>query len=158
LALLAPPPRTYHVFGNDGTTPYQGSVSAGNSALTNIPAAVPIDAATLYRDLTSASDHLPVVADYTIPVPAPALPRLRLVNFIFSQNAGFQFAVSNVDGTPITGAEQQRIGILMATNLAVPLSNWLAMTNSLTLSNGLLQVSDTNSVGSPQRFYRAAGR
>jgi endonuclease/exonuclease/phosphatase family metal-dependent hydrolase len=149
---------TYHVFGNNGTTPYQGSVSVGNSALTNIPAAAPIDAATLYRDLTNASDHLPVVADYTVPVPAPALPGLKLVNFIFSSNSGFQFAVSNMDGTQITVGEQARIGILMATNLAQPLSSWKAITNSITLSNGLLQVSDTNRAGSPQRFYRAVGR
>jgi hypothetical protein len=155
LALVA---GTYHIFGNNGTTPYQVSVTVGNSALTNIPAGAPIDAATLYRDLTNASDHLPVVADYTVPVPAPALPALKLVNFVFSSNAGFQFAVSNMDGTPITLAEQARIGILTATNLAQPLSNWTAITNSITLSNGLLRVSDTNSVRSPQRFYRAAGR
>jgi len=154
---LALVPGTYHVFGNNGTTPYQGSVSDGNSALTNIPAGAPINAATLYRDLTNASDHLPVVADYTVPVPAPALPALRLVNFGFLSNASFQFAVSNMDGTPITVAEQARIGILMATNLAEPLRIWRVLTNSITLSNGLLQVSDTNGVGSPQRFYRAVG-
>jgi endonuclease/exonuclease/phosphatase family metal-dependent hydrolase len=155
---LALKPGTYHVFGNNGTTSYQGSVSDGNSALTNIPAAAQIDAPTLYRDLTNASDHLPVVADYTIPVPAPAMPGLRLVNFIFSSNSGFQFAVSNMDGTQIMVAEQARIGILMATNLAQPLSSWRAITNSITLSNGLLQVSDTNRAGSLQRFYRAVGR
>jgi len=154
---LALVPGTYHVFGNNGTTPYQGNVSDGNSALTNIPAGAPINAATLYRDLTNASDHLPVVADYTVPVPAPALPALRLVNFGFLSNASFQFAVSNMDGTPITAAEQARIGILMATNLAEPLRIWRVLTNSITLSNGLLQVSDTNGVGSPQRFYRAVG-
>jgi endonuclease/exonuclease/phosphatase family metal-dependent hydrolase len=154
---LALVPGTYHVFANNGTTPYQGSVSVGNSALTNIPAGVPIDAATLYRDLTNASDHLPVVADYTVPVPAPALPAVRLVNFVFSSNAGFQFSVSNMDGTPITVAEQARIGILVATNLAEPLSNWRAITNSITLTNGLLRVSDTDHVASPQRFYRAVG-
>jgi len=151
-------PGTYHVFGNDGSTPYQGSVSAGNSALSNIPAGAPIDATTLYRDLTNASDHLPVVANYTIPVPVQALPQLKLVNFAFSSNAGFQFSVSNLDGTPITVAEQARVGIVMTTNLGEPLNNWMPITNSITLSNGLLRVSDTNRFGSPQRFYRAVGR
>ena len=33
----------------------------------------PISAATLYQDLTTASDHLPVVADYTIPISGPSL-------------------------------------------------------------------------------------
>jgi len=155
---LALVPGTYHIFGNNGTTPYQGSVSVGNSALTNIPAGAPIDAATLYRDLTNASDHLPVVADFTVPVPARALPGLRLVNFVFSSNAGFQFSVSNIDGTPITLAEQARIGISTTTNLAAPPSRWTAITNFITLTNGLLQVSDTNSVASPHRFYRAVGK
>ena len=68
---LALVPGTYHVFGNNGTTPYQGNVSSNNLALTNLAAGAPISAATLYRDLTNASDHLPVVADYTIPVPTP---------------------------------------------------------------------------------------
>src|SRR5262249_15944840 len=146
---LALVPGTYHIFGNNGTTPYQGSVTVGNSALTNIPAGAPVDAATVYHDLTNASDHLPVVADYTVPVPASALPALRLVNFAFSSNSSFQFAVSNMDGTPITVAEQGRIEILTATNLAQPLSNWGTITNSITLSNGLLRVSDTNGVRSP---------
>jgi len=67
-------PGTGHVFGNNGTTVYAGSVNQGtNTALikrlvTNGP--VFITAAQLYLDLTNASDHLPVVADYNIPVPA----------------------------------------------------------------------------------------
>jgi hypothetical protein len=68
---LALVPGTYHVFGNNGTTPYQGNVSSNNLALTNLAASAPISAATLYRDLTNASDHLPVVADYTIPILTP---------------------------------------------------------------------------------------
>jgi endonuclease/exonuclease/phosphatase family metal-dependent hydrolase len=145
---------TYHVFGNNGTTAYQGSVSDGNSALANVAAGAPIDPATLYHDLTNASDHLPVVADYTIPVPAAPLPPLRLVNFIFSLNVGFQFSVSNMDGTAVTVAEQGRIGILMATNPWEPLSHWTVISNSSRISNGLLQVNDTNAVGYRQRFYR----
>jgi len=58
----------------------------------------------------------------------------------------------------MTVAEQARIGILAATNLAEPLSNWSAITNSITLSNGLLHVNDTNRAGSPRSFYRAVGR
>jgi len=151
-------PGTYHVFGNNGTTPYQGSVSIGNSALSNLASGAPIDASTLYHDLTNASDHLPVVADYTVPVPAPPLPALRLVNVSFLANAGLQFAVSNMDGTPVTAAEQARIGIVTTTKLSDPLKNWIFLTNSTALSNGLLQVSDTNAVGYPQQFYRAIGQ
>ena len=66
---------TYHAFGNDGSTPYLNSVdSPDNSALignlnTNVTG---ISATQLYHYLTTASDHLPVVADYTIPVSASA--------------------------------------------------------------------------------------
>ena len=67
---LALVPGTYHVFGNNGTTAYQGNVSSG-SALTNLQANPPVSASALYTDLTTASDHLPVVADYTIPVAPP---------------------------------------------------------------------------------------
>jgi hypothetical protein len=151
-------PGTYHVFGNNGTTPYQGSVSIGNSALSNLASGAPIDASTLYHDLTNASDHLPVVADYTVPVPAPPLPALRLVNLSFLANAGLQFAVSNMDGTPVTAAELARIGIVTTTKLSDPLKNWILLTNSTALSNGLLQVSDTNAAGYPQQFYRAIGQ
>jgi PKD repeat protein len=59
---------TYHAFGNNGTTAYSGNVGTGNTALTNIPVGARVDAVTLYADLTNASDHLPVVADYIVPL------------------------------------------------------------------------------------------
>jgi hypothetical protein len=148
---LALVPGSYHVFGNNGTTPYQGSASDGNSALTNLAAGAPISATTLYHDLTNASDHLPVVADYTIPV---SLPSVRLVNFAPLANGGFQFYVTNMDGTAITTGQQARMGILATTNAGLPLMNWNALTNSTVVTNGLLQVRDTNSPRFSERFYR----
>ena len=59
---LALVPGSYHVFGNNGTTPYLGSVNSGsNTALTgrlvtNGP--VFITVLQLLADLASASDHL----------------------------------------------------------------------------------------------------
>jgi PKD repeat protein len=236
---LALVPGTYHVFANNGTTPYQGSVSVGNSALTNLTGGAPIDASTLYHDLTNASDHLPVVADYTIPIAVappvagfnaaprggaaplsvsftnlstgatnyswafgdgktstqtnaantysnagsynvtltaigpggtnvltragyivvtnPPLPALKLLNFVSLSSPGFQFSVSNLDGTPVTALEQTRIGIVTALDPGQPLSNWTVLSNSTMLTNGLLRVSDTNAANYPQRFYRARG-
>jgi PKD repeat protein len=71
---LAYVPGTYHAFGNNGTTPYFGSVNSGSdTALNNdLETNALISAAQLYQDLSTASDHLPIVADYTIPVPIPA--------------------------------------------------------------------------------------
>lgn len=73
-------PGTFHAFGNNGSTPYFGTVnSASNTALSQtLAAGSPISAAQLYLDLTSASDHLPVVADYTIPLPIPSLEVVRM--------------------------------------------------------------------------------
>jgi endonuclease/exonuclease/phosphatase family metal-dependent hydrolase len=151
---LALVPGTYHVFGNNGMTAYQGSVnSGGNTALTNLAPGSPITATQLYDYLTTASDHLPVVADYTIPVPATLLD-LKLGNVQALSN-GFQFAVSNANGTAITASEQARITIFSSTNLTDPFADWKLLTNAMRLTNGFLQITDTNTFGAPQRFYRA---
>jgi len=69
---LAFVPGTYHIFGNNGSVPYLGSVNNGsNTALNNnlTTNVTGITATQLYQYLTTASDHLPCVVDYTIPVP-----------------------------------------------------------------------------------------
>lgn len=63
---------TYHGFGNNASLAYGSSVTAsGNTALTNLVPGARIGALQLFTNLTGASDHLPVVADYTIPVVQP---------------------------------------------------------------------------------------
>src|SRR5262249_12451697 len=61
---------SYHTFGVNGSTAVHGSVNNGsNTALNgNLVQDGPtfIPASTLYADLTTASDHLPVVADFRI--------------------------------------------------------------------------------------------
>ena len=60
-------PGTYHAFGNNATIPWASSVVSGsNTALSGIPSNAVISAAQCYTNLTTATDHLPVVADYTI--------------------------------------------------------------------------------------------
>jgi hypothetical protein len=60
---------SYHTFGVNGSTPIHGSVNNGsNTALNNdlVPdGGTFIPASALYGYLTTGSDHLPVVADYT---------------------------------------------------------------------------------------------
>ena len=97
---LAYVPGTYHVFGNNGTTAFGGSVGSGNSALTDLvsSASYPyqyITAAQLYTDLTTASDHLPVVADYTIPISAPSLAVSPASSFASTGNQGGPFSPSS---------------------------------------------------------------
>jgi hypothetical protein len=61
---------SFHNFGNNGTTPSGGSVNSGSDTALNTDLVTDggtfIPASTLYADLTTASDHLPVVSDYTI--------------------------------------------------------------------------------------------
>src|SRR5262249_49369569 len=53
---------SYHTFGVNGSTPIHGTVdSPSNTALPGLP-----NRAAVLTALTTASDHLPVVADYTI--------------------------------------------------------------------------------------------
>jgi endonuclease/exonuclease/phosphatase family metal-dependent hydrolase len=63
-----------HAFGNNGSVGLDGSVnSLSNTALNDLEANAPISASTLLSDLTQASDHVPVVADYDlVGVPEPS--------------------------------------------------------------------------------------
>jgi len=59
---------SYRAFGNDGSTAFGGSVDKStNTALNDVPGTAASRLAIL-DDLTTASDHLPLVADYTINV------------------------------------------------------------------------------------------
>jgi endonuclease/exonuclease/phosphatase family metal-dependent hydrolase len=61
-----------HSFGNNGSVGVNGNVSSGtNTALEDLEPDAPISRATILSDLTTASDHLPVVADYYFAVPEP---------------------------------------------------------------------------------------
>ncbi len=59
---------SYTTFGNDGTTAFNGAVNAaGNTALSDLS-----NQHTILNDLTTATDHLPIVADYTVITPEPS--------------------------------------------------------------------------------------
>jgi hypothetical protein len=138
---LALVPGTYHVFGNNGTTPYFGSVnSVANTALSNdLAPGAPISASQLYLDLTTASDHLPVVADYTIPITVPA----PVFQSVTAPGGAVTFTWSAV-----AGAVYQ---LQYCTDLAQ--GNWSNLVSAITATNAVMSSSD--SIGpDPQRFYR----
>ena len=138
-------PGTYHTFGNNGTTPYFGSVNSGantslnNRLATNGPAF--ISAAQLYLDLANASDHLPVVADYTVPLPAPVITGLGLAGTNLVLNVA-----NSVTGGVFT--------VLASTNLSLPLSNWTALATN-TAIGGSFTFTATNAVNpaTPGMFF-----
>jgi hypothetical protein len=129
-------PGTYHVFGNNGTTAYYGNVNNGSDTalagklVTNGPVFIP--AAQLFLDLTNASDHLPVVADYTIPLLVP--------NVTAVTRAGSNLVLSA--GNCITNG---LLTILTATNLAQPVTNWTALASN-TVAGGTVTVTVTNAI------------
>jgi hypothetical protein len=136
-------PGTYHVFGNNGTTPYNGNVNSGsNTSLDyDLPRGARVGAAQLYLDLVNASDHLPVVADYTIPMPAPT------INSIVLAGTNLVFDVAN----SITGAV---FTVLVSTNVSSPLSEWTTLATNAS-SGGSFTFIATNVVNqtATEQFY-----
>ena len=141
---------TYHVFGNNGSVAYLGNLTTNvNTALngklvTNGP--VFIGALMLYTNLTYASDHLPVVADYTIPMPAPRITSFSIVG-------------TNLTLTATNGITNAVYAVLMHTNLASPLTNWAPLATH-TATSGVFTFTATNVVNktAPQRFYILKGK
>ena len=88
-------------------------------------------------------------------IAATAPPPLGLGQLFYSSETGFQFIVSNADGTPISQGEQVRIGIYAADDLALAFTNWSKLTNTALLTNGLLQITDPDALLFMQRFYRS---
>jgi hypothetical protein len=138
-------PGTYHAFGNNGTTPYNGSVATGpdtalnNDLVTNGP--VFISAYSLYQDLANASDHLPVVVDYSVPIPAPVFADVAA--------SGNNLTFSVADG--ITGAVYT---VCTATNLTLMRSNWVPVTTNICpAGNFTLTITNDSSSGFPAGFY-----
>ena len=140
---LALVPGTCHVFGNNGTTAYKGTVNSGsNTALRNRLATngpVFISAAQLYLDLTTASDHLPVVADYTIPLNVPP-PVLQSVT-------GTGGTVTFTWSAVVSAVYQ----LQYRTNLDQ--GDWSNWGSAISATNDVMSAAD--SIGpDPQRFYR----
>ncbi|MGA2243526.1 MAG: hypothetical protein ABSH48_00900 [Verrucomicrobiota bacterium] len=137
-------PGTYHVFANNGTTPYYGTVNSGantalaNRLVTNGPVFIP--AAQLYLDLTNASDHLPVVADYAIPMPAPVISSVSL-------------AGPDLVATVSNCATNSALTLLTSTNLGLPTANWTPVTVA-TATADTVGITVTNLAGgaSPYGF------
>jgi hypothetical protein len=138
-------PATYHVFGNNGTVYYQNSVNSGydtalnNDLVTNGP--VFINAAQLYVDLTGASDHLPVVADYTIPLPAPVI-------------TGFNLAGTNLVFIVANSITNGLYTVWTTTNLVLPFSQWTTLATNVSGGSSFnLTVTNAVNNGAPQSFY-----
>jgi hypothetical protein len=96
---------SYHTFGVNGSTPVNGSVNNGSDTALNSdlvqdgPTFIP--ASTLYADLTTASDHLPVVADYSL-VPFATTMAINAPAISYGANGSVTVTVTSPGGT-VTG-------------------------------------------------------
>ena len=142
---------TYHAFANNGLIPYEGTVDSGtNTALSNsrlvTNGTVFISAAQIYDDLVNASDHLPVVADFTIPMPSPLITHWSL-------------AGTNLNLTVSNGITNTLYTLLMQTNIAAPLATWKVVATN-TPTTGVFNFTATNVVNlaTPQEFFMLEGK
>jgi PKD repeat protein len=82
---------TYHSFGNNASLPYRSSVAAsGNTALNDLDPTLTnltgLSAAVLYQDLTTTTDHLPIVADYTFNTLPTVNPKTVFIILMENEN------------------------------------------------------------------------
>ena len=107
---------SYHSFGNNGTTASGGSINSSTNTSLNSDLVQDggtfISASTLYADLTTGSDHLPVVSDYTIASAAgsPVIGSFAVSPTSVTVGASATLTASNVTdtGSTITGVNFYR--------------------------------------------------
>jgi hypothetical protein len=71
---------------------------------------------------------------------------ITLIGSQLQTNGSFQFSFTNIAGA--------QFNALMATNVALPGSNWAAAGAVTEISPGHFQCADPQATNSPQRFYR----
>jgi len=134
---------SYHPFGNNGTTAFLDTVNtAGNTSLNNrlvTNGPVFISSAQLLVDLTGASDHLPIVADFTIPLPPPVITNFSLAgtNLIFT-------LANSITGGVFT--------VLTSANLSLPRTNWTALATNVA-NSGTFRFTNGLNPAAPAQFY-----
>jgi endonuclease/exonuclease/phosphatase family metal-dependent hydrolase len=163
-------PGTYHCFGNNATTTWGNSVNlSANTALNDLDPvktnATGLNAAALLRDLTGASDHLPVVVDYSIPPSSTLLSGSSSVSFgVVNVGASLtnMITVTNTGGATlvlsnvvVSGPDA---GDFTVSGLAFPAMIDVGQSNIFTVifspladgaRNAILQISDNAAANNP---------
>lgn len=96
--LISPSQHSYHAFGNNGTTFNNNINAASNTALPISeynPGVGEPSRTTVLNALTTASDHLPVVADYQLPAKMSALAGAHPAQVILGSAPSVALSVSN---------------------------------------------------------------
>ena len=95
--------------------------------------------AQLLVDLTGASDHLPIVADFTIPLPPPVITNFSLAgtNLIFT-------LANSITGGVFT--------VLTSANLSLPRTNWTALATNVA-NSATFRFTNGLNPAAPAQFY-----
>jgi PKD repeat protein len=146
---------------SSGATNYAWAFGDGNTSSNANPVNTYSNAGTYSVTLTAVGpggSSTVVLTNYITATLPPPLPDQLLVAPAFLSDGSFQFAISNLDGTPITAEQQSRMAVFATPDLLQPLTNWTLLTNTTWLTNGLLQVSDPDASGFTNRYYRSLQR
>ncbi len=79
---------------------------------------------------------------------------LKLYSSQVAADGTCQMRLGRADGMPVTEANLALCEIYASTNLALALEHWTRLTNSIALTNGLLQITDPAGRTLPARFFR----
>jgi len=134
----------------DGTLAAWGQNNYGQNGdntttLHNLPLAV--NTTPLATSQRLASAYTGSIAYHTLArVAAPAASDVTLTGARRLPNGAVQFTFTNTPGA--------FFGLLVATNPALPLSNWASLTGLTEVSPGQFQFTDSQASNNPRRFYR----
>jgi hypothetical protein len=108
------------------------------------------------REISDRSGQ-PLSTDFagaTISVTPPS-SALRLVMPEQFAEGATRLWIRHGDGSPI---DATKVEVVTATNLVLPMSQWTRLGTATVLTNGLLQIEDTDRKKQTTRFYRAVER
>jgi alpha-tubulin suppressor-like RCC1 family protein len=135
---------------SDGTVAgwgYNASGQIGDNTTLNRNAPVAVNTTALAASQCFVRVASGSTADHTLALVAgPPASEIRLAGAQTLTNGSFRFSFTNTAGA--------FFGALAATNPALPLSNWGALTGLTEVSPGQFQVTDPQATNSPQCFYR----
>lgn len=100
---------SYHAFGNTGTHQLNGAITTGSAAVlaARLPGYTTAQATAVLNALTTASDHLPVVADYQLPAKMGVVAPANVGTVITGANLQAQFSVGNTASVvAVIGADE----------------------------------------------------
>jgi outer membrane protein assembly factor BamB len=114
-----------------------------------------------YDQNTNRCWNVPAVADGRVYVRSTAyvacfdlaLPGLKLDPPAFVAPSQLQLSVRSINGAPIDSNRLNGLTVRASSDVTQSLTQWLALTNSLTLTNGVVRLGDLDSASQTQQFF-----